>query len=467
MPTRRVLVLDDERLVRWSLAERLRRDSLDPVEAETVTEALDQAARGIDAAILDYKLPDGDGLALLKSLRQADPDLPVIMLTAHTDLPLIVAAVKAGASDYVAKPFDVDDVALRLARAIESTDSYRELRRLKADLARPFSFDSMIGESAPMQRVKLLASKVAKSPSSTVLLTGESGTGKDLLAKVIHYGSTRAPRPFMNITCSALPEHLLESELFGHERGAFTDARQQRKGLFEQADAGTIFLDEIGELVPALQAKLLRFLEEKSFRRLGGSNDITVDVRVVAATNRNLEQQVQAGTFREDLYYRLNVLRIEMPPLRDRGDDVVLLAEHYARQFSREFRRPIRGLTDEARRVLTRYTWPGNVRELRNVIERAVLLTETADLDAHDFDGLSSARQASLAVDTPVERGPSGGFVLPADGLRLDDVEKQLITLALERTQGNQTRAAGLLGLHRDQIRYRMEKYGLLKSPSH
>src|SRR5690606_4698570 len=242
---------------------------------------------------------------------------------------------------------------------------------------------SMIGESAPMQRVKLLASKVAKSPSSTVLLTGESGTGKDLLAKVIHYGSTRAPRPFMNITCSALPEHLLESELFGHERGAFTDARQQRKGLFEQADAGTIFLDEIGELVPALQAKLLRFLEEKSFRRLGGSNDITVDVRVVAATNRNLEQQVQAGTFREDLYYRLNVLRIEMPPLRDRGDDVVLLAEHYARQFSREFRRPIRGLTDDARRVLTRYTWPGNVRELRNVIERAVLLTETADLDAH------------------------------------------------------------------------------------
>jgi DNA-binding NtrC family response regulator len=464
MPSRRILILDDERLVRWSLASRLRSDGMEPLEAGSMSEALQQAAKGIDAAILDYRLPDGDGLSVLKALRQGDPDLPVIMLTAHTDVGVIVDAVKAGASDYVTKPFEVSDVALRLTRAIESTGSYRELRRLKEDLARPFSFESMIGESAPMGQVKALAAKVAQTPSSTVLLTGESGTGKDLLAKIIHYGGSRAARTFMNITCSAMPETLLESELFGHERGAFTDARQQKKGLFEQADQGTVFLDEIGETVPTLQAKLLRFLEERAFRRLGGTSDIKVDVRVIAATNRDLEQQVRDGKFREDLYYRLNVLRIAMPPLRERGDDVVLLAEHYARVFSKDFRKPIRGLTNDARRALTAYSWPGNVRELRNVVERAVLLADGPNLDADDFEGLTPLRRP--ADDTPAPDAGAGPVVLPQEGLRLDDVEKQLITLALERTRGNQTRAAALLGLHRDQIRYRMEKYGLLKSPS-
>jgi DNA-binding NtrC family response regulator len=463
MPSPRVLVLDDERLVRWSLIERLRADGMEPVEAGTTAEAIDQAAKGIDAAILDYKLPDGDGLSVLKRLRFNDPDLPVIMLTAHTDVGVIVEAIKAGASDYVAKPFDVNDVSLRLARALDATGSYRELRRLKEDLARPFSFESMIGESAPMRQVKTLAAKVAHSPASTVLITGESGTGKDLLAKVIHYGSSRAARPFMNITCSALPETLLESELFGHERGAFTDARQQKKGLFEQADQGTVFLDEIGETVSTLQAKLLRFLEEKAFRRLGGSSDITVDVRVIAATNRDLEQQVRDGKFREDLYYRLNVLRIAMPPLRERGEDVVLLAEHYTRVFSKDFKKPVRGLSDNARRALLAYSWPGNVRELRNVVERAVLLTEDATLEASDFEGLVPLRH-DVAPSTSSPQGGGGGIALPADGLRLDDVERELITLALQRTAGNQTRAAALLGLHRDQIRYRMEKYGLLKS---
>jgi DNA-binding NtrC family response regulator len=463
MPARRILVVDDERLVRWSLSERLRADGMEPVDAASSAEALEQASKGIDAAILDYQLPDGDGLSVLKRLRQIDPDMPVIMLTAHTDVGIVVDAVKAGASDYVTKPFDVNDVALRLTRAIDATGSYRELRRLKEDLARPFSFESMIGDSPAMRQVKSLAAKVAESPASTVLVTGESGTGKDLLAKVIHYGSSRAARPFMNITASALPETLLESELFGHERGAFTDARQQKKGLFEQADQGTVFLDEIGETAPTLQAKLLRFLEEKAFRRLGGSSDIKVDVRVIAATNRDLEQQVRDGKFREDLYYRLNVLRIAMPPLRERGDDVVLLAEHYARVFSRDFRKPVRGLTDAARQALLDYSWPGNVRELRNVVERAVLLAEGATLDASDFEGLTPLRLERPSSD---EASTPGGVSLPAAGLRLDDVEKQLITLALERTRGNQTRAAALLGLHRDQIRYRMEKYGLLKSAS-
>ena len=428
-------------------------------EASSVESAIEALAKAPDAVILDYQLPDGDGLAVLKRVRQSDPDLPVVMLTAHKDAEIIVAAMKAGASDYVTKPFDVRDVALRLSRAMEGTRSNRELRRLREDLAKPFSFASMIGESEPMTRVKALARKVAESPASTVLITGESGTGKDLLAKVIHYASRRGARSFMNITCSAMPETLLESELFGHERGAFTDARQQKRGLFELADEGTIFLDEIGEMAPALQAKLLRVLEDKAFRRLGASADIKVDVRVMAATNRRLEDQVRDGKFREDLYYRLNVLRIEMPPLRERGRDVILLAEHYVQLFSREFRRGVRSLSRAAETALLGYNWPGNVRELRNLIERAVLLSESATLEPADFETLHTMKAAEAGSNAV----PSADILLPAEGLKLDDVERRLVELALERTRGNQTRAAALLGLHRDQIRYRMEKYGLLK----
>jgi len=452
VPSHRILVLDDERLVRWSLSQRLRADGMEVSEASTAAEAVQAAPP--DAAILDYRLPDGDGISVLKKLRAVDPDLPVIMLTAHTDTDIIVEAMKAGASDYIAKPFEVDDVALRLSRVMEATKGTRELRRLREDLARPFSFGSLIGESEPMQRVGALARKVAQSPTSTVLLTGESGTGKDLLAKIIHYGSSRAARPFMNITCSALPETLLESELFGHERGAFTDARQQKRGLFEQADDGTVFLDEVAETVPTFQSKLLRFLEEKAFRRLGGTSDIKVDVRVIAATNQDLEKTVRDGKFREDLYYRLNVLRIEMPPLRARNHDIVLLAEHYIRIFSQEFRRPVRRLTSAAEQALIAYSWPGNVRELRNLIERAVLLAESESLEPSDFETVHTLR-------APADATAAGGIQLPEQGLDIEEVEKKLVVLALERTRGNQTRAAALLGLHRDQIRYRIEKFGL------
>jgi DNA-binding NtrC family response regulator len=452
----RVLVVDDERLVRWSLTQRLRADGMDVVEAATAAEALQ--ARAPDAAILDYRLPDGDGISVLRRLREVDPDIPVVMLTAHKDVDIVVEAVKAGASDYVTKPFEVDDVALRLTRAIDATPAKRELRRLKEDLARPFMFASLIGESDPMQAVKTLARKVAQSPTSTVLLTGESGTGKDLVAKVIHYASSRATRPFLNITCSALPETLLESELFGHERGAFTDARQQKRGLFEQGDDGTVFLDEVAETVPSFQAKLLRFLEEKAFRRLGGTADIKVDVRVIAATNQDLEKTVREGRFREDLYYRLNVLRIEMPPLRVRGRDIILLAEHYIGLFSQEFRRSVRRLTPAAEKALLAYSWPGNVRELRNLIERAVLLAESSDLRPEDFEIAHALRRPDGAI------AAAGDVQLPDGGLDLEEVERRLVVLALERTRGNQTQAAALLGLHRDQIRYRIEKFGL-KAP--
>ena len=453
--SRRVLVVDDEELIRWSLAERLRSDGHEIIEAGTAADALDCAESGVDLVLLDYKLPDEDGISVLKKLRELDPDVLVIMLTAHRQVEIVVEAMKAGAFDYATKPFDLDDVALRVTRALETTRLRRELRTLRESLARPYSLASIIGESEPMQRVKALARKIATSPGSTVLITGESGTGKDLVAKVVHYSSSRSARPFLNITCSALPETLLESELFGHERGAFTDARQQKRGLLEQADDGTVFLDEIGEMTPALQAKLLRFLEEKTFRRVGGTSDVHVDVRVMAATNRNLEEHVRQGKFRDDLYYRLNVLRMEMPPLRVREDDVSLLAQYFIEQFAKEFKRPVRGLSHTAEVGLKAYGWPGNVRELRNVVERAVLLAENEMLQPVDFESLHTAHIYASAG--------TAAFELPAEGVNLEDVERSLVTQALDRAGGNQTRAATLLGLHRDQIRYRIEKFGLGK----
>ena len=456
MATRRVLVVDDEDLIRWSLTERLRADGHEVLEAATAAEALEKAQAGVDLVLLDYKLPDEDGLSVLRKIRELDPDTLVIMLTAHKGVEIVVVAMKAGAFDYATKPFDLEDVAVRVSHALETTRLRRELRALKDNLARPFGLGSIIGESAPMQRLKALIRRVSTSPSSTVLLTGESGTGKDLIAKVIHYVGDRAGRPFVNITASAMPEHLLESEMFGHERGAFTDARQQKRGLLEQADEGTVYLDEIGEMIPALQSKLLRFLEEKAFRRVGGSADIRVDVRVIAATNRDLEEQVRTGKFREDLYYRLNVLRVEVAPLRERMEDLPLLAQHFVSAFAREFKRSVKGVSPAAESVLRAYTWPGNVRELRNLIERAVLLSEGTMLAPADFDSLHTARVETAAS--------SSAFTLPPEGVNLEDVEKALVAQALARAHGNQTRAAALLGLHRDQIRYRMEKFGLKKA---
>ncbi len=455
MSSRRVLVVDDEELIRWSLAERLRVEGHKVLEAGTAADALEIAEDGVDLVLLDYQLPDGDGIGVLRKIHELDPDTLVLMLTAHKDVDLVVESMKAGAFDYATKPFDLDDIARRVALALETTRLRRELRTLREAASRPYGLASIIGESDVMVRIKALVRKIATSPGSTVLITGESGTGKDLVAKVIHYASSRASRAFLNITCSALPETLLESELFGHERGAFTDARQQKRGLLEQADEGTVFLDEIGEMTPALQAKLLRFLEEKTFRRVGGSADIHVDVRVIAATNRNLEDQVAGGRFRDDLYYRLNVLRIEMPPLRQRGGDIPLLAQFFIDAYAAELKRPAKSLSAAAEQTLKAHGWPGNVRELRNLVERAVLLSESDALQAADFELLRLPRAAGAGHDGP--------FQLPAEGVNLEELEKSLVVQALERSGGNQTRAATLLGLHRDQIRYRIEKFGLAK----
>jgi len=301
-----ILVVDDEPLIRWSLNDRLSQAGYRIVEAETARSAIERHAEGVDLVLLDYKLPDGDGLSVLRAIKEADQDTLVIMLTAVSTVDTAVEAMKQGAHHYASKPFNLDEIALLVEKALETTRLRREVKALRASQAQPYGVDRIVGQSRAIADVKAMLRRVAASPASTVLLTGESGTGKDLAAKVLHYQSDRASRPFMNITCSALAETILESELFGHERGAFTDARQQKRGLLESSDGGTLFLDEIGEMAPSLQAKLLRFLEEKTFKRVGGVADIHVDVRVIAATNRHLEDEVKKGRFREDLYYRLS-----------------------------------------------------------------------------------------------------------------------------------------------------------------
>jgi len=448
-----VLIVDDEELVRWSLRERLRKDGYTVLESGTVASAIEKLTPAVDLVLLDQRLPDGDGLTLLRQIKESSPDTLVILMTAFSTVENAVAAMKHGAYHYLNKPFNLDDVSVVVEKALETSRLRREVRMLRGSQSRDYGFDAIIGSSSAMVEAKSLLERIAASPATTVLLTGETGTGKDLAAKAIHFNSERASKPFVNITCSALPEQLLESELFGHERGAFTDARQQKRGLLETADGGTVFLDEIGEMTPGLQAKLLRFLEDRTFKRVGGLNDIRVDVRVIAATNRSLDDEVRAGRFREDLFYRLQVMPVRLPPLRERVGDIRLLVAHYIDRYNREFRKRVRGLQPGAQAMLDQYRWPGNVRELRNAIERAMLLADHGLLGAEDFATLSKAA-------TPAT------FRLPPEGVDLETVERQLVIQALQRAGGNQTQAGHLLGINRDQIRYRIEKFGLTK-PGH
>ncbi len=454
MSKARILIVEDEKLIRWSLRQRFQEEGLSVEEAEDGASGLAMVAnQTFDLVMLDYKLPDMTGLDVLRQIREHDADIVVVMMTAFSSVENAVEAMRLGAYDYVSKPFKMDELMLTVVKALQTTALRREVRDFRAQMKDKFGFSRILGQCESMTRLFALIHDVAASGTSTVFLRGESGTGKDLVARAVHYNSDRAARPFMNITCTAITETLLESELFGHERGAFTDARQQKKGLLELADGGSVFLDEVGDMPPTLQAKLLRFLEEKSFRRVGGVKDIEVDVRVIAATNRDVNKLISEGRFREDLYFRLNVIGIDLPPLRDRGDDVRLIAEYFTDVYAREFRKPIQSLAPDAMEKLMRYNWPGNVRELRNSIERAVLLSKGPVITAQDLV-VGQSNQADTASASSLVK-------LPPCGMTLAELEEDLIRQALVATRYNQTRAAKMLGISRDQLKYRIDRYGL------
>jgi two-component system response regulator AtoC len=452
-----ILIVEDEKLIRWSLTERLSQEGYTTVEAERGSEARAALAeKSFELAILDYRLPDTDGLTLLEIIREEYPETPVILVTAFSSVEGAVRAMKLGAFDYIHKPFDIDELVLVVQKALETTRLKREVSWLKESHFRQFGSTKIVGVSQTMQDIFHIVERVAGTDATTVLLRGESGTGKGLIAKAIHQSSKRRERPFMTVTCTALQETLLESELMGHEKGAFTDAKDQKKGLFELADGGTIFLDEIGDIPPSFQAKLLHVLEDKTFKRVGGVRDITVDVRIIAATNKNLESAVSDGSFRQDLYYRLKIIPIQLPPLRDREGDIPLLVQVFLAHFNQEFRKAVSGPTQKALEILDQYHWPGNIRELRNIVERAILLGQGGVLDVGDLPSEIRERGA------PGESGlPPGAFQLPPGGIVLEELEKDLVVQALKRSGGNQTKAARQLGLNRDQIRYRIEKFGL------
>jgi len=444
-----ILIVDDDDQLRKSLHLGLEAAGFQVQEASSGKAGLARCSEGVDLILLDFQLLDATGLELLGPLKKKAPDAVVIMMTAHATVDRAVEAMQQGAFHYTEKPVDMKQLLVLMEKGLETTRLRREVRALRADRSKPYAIDTIVGESPAIQELKSLIEKTASSPASTVLLLGESGTGKGVAAKVIHHNSTRRDQPFMNITCSALPATLLESELFGHERGAFTDAKQQKKGLLELADGGTVFLDEVTEIDTMLQAKLLRFLEEKAFKRLGGTKDLGVDVRVIAATNRDMDEAVASGALRKDLYYRLQVLVIQIPALRDRQGDIPLMARYFVDHFNREFRKEVKGLTSAAVRLLEAHPWEGNVRELRNAIERAMLFAAGEKLTPEDLSTIGGKQAVAKS------------YLLPPSGVNLDELEKSMVVQALVRAKGNRTRAGELLGISRDQVRYRIEKFNL------
>ena len=458
-PNERILVVDDDQAIRWTLREALQSWGFAPTEAGSVAEGLAQFHADLPAAVLlDIDLPDGSGLDVLREIKREYAETIVIMITGDVHVANTISALRGGAYDFIGKPINLEELRITIRNAIETRHLRREVEQVRKERAREFNFAQIVGESPAMRKMLALAAKVAESEVSSVLLQGESGTGKDLVAKAIHYGSERAEHPFVAVNCAALPATLIESELFGYEKGAFTDAKARKEGLFEQAEGGTLLLDEIGELELSLQAKLLRVLEEGAFRRVGGLKDIPLDVRVLAASNRDLKTESEAGRFRLDLYYRLSIIQIDIPPLRERGDDVLLLAQHYVDRISERLKRkkPITGLSPEAAEVFRHYNWPGNVRELRNVIERALILEDDDRITTEYLpEGIMPHRFEPSAA-RPADA--QSRFVLPNEGISLDEAELSFVRQAIERSGGNQTRAAQLLGISRDQLRYRLKK---------
>ena len=458
MAKSKVLIIDDEKLVRWSLQQKLGKEGYAVESAPTGEEGLNLIREdGFDLVLLDLRLPGMDGKQVLREINALGRDIAVIMLTADTGLSHAVECVRLGAHNYLCKPFEFEEVRVALERAADELKLRREVGRIRDKQRRKFGLDNLVGHSPAMKAVRELITRVGASDATTVLIEGANGTGKELAARAIHFSSARANQPFLDINCSAIPDNLIESELFGHERGAFTDAKVTKKGLFELADGGTLLLDEIGDMKPALQAKLLRVLETRQFRRVGGAADIHVDIRVIAATNKKLEEAVARGEFRADLYYRLKVIAVEMPELRTRPEDVPVLAQHFLKHFARECNKPVKQLAVDAVEALRRYDWPGNVRELRNMIERLVILEPAPVI---------SAAELPVEIRTGARREAGGWRVeLPAHGVALADIERELVIQAMERAAGNRTRAAELLGIERDALRRRLVKCGYIETP--
>ncbi|MBT4139951.1 MAG: sigma-54-dependent Fis family transcriptional regulator [Candidatus Latescibacteria bacterium] len=464
----KILITDDDLSIRTMLQKVLEKEGYSVITALDGEEGVELAAsESPDLILLDLGLPGINGLEALRQIKKNDPDMAAIMITAEGSIESAVSAMKTGARNYITKPFNTDEIRLIVSETLETVRLRREVNILRSTQRDTFDPTQIITQSEAIKKVIRLSQRIAQSESTTVLIEGESGTGKEIIAKLIHYSGPRVDGPFVPINCGAIPKDLVESELFGSEKGAYTGAAQTRAGKFEAANNGTLFLDEVGELSLDNQIKLLRVLEEKSFFRLGGNKNIKVDVRIVAATNRDLHKAIEEGEFREDLYYRLNVAGIYIPPLRERQEDIIPLAEQFIREFCGTFGKPPLKIESEAEERFLTYAWKGNVRELRNTIERIVLLEDDDVLKGEHLDFLQPPRQSRRnVVQTPASHttepeAQSRTFKLPAEGVVLDELNKDLIQQALEVTGGNQVRAAKLLGLTRGTLRYRLDKYDI------
>ncbi|MGC2422741.1 MAG: sigma-54 dependent transcriptional regulator [Nitrospirota bacterium] len=457
MEKAKILVVDDEHLIRWTLEQHLGHEGYEVYTAEDGEKALQMVADLMpNLVLLDNQLPGIQGIEALGRIKEIDKETIVIMITAHGLLETAVKAMKLGAYDYISKPFNLDEITLIIKKALETVSLREEVKLLKEQQKTATRAYNIIGKSRAIQGVLDMIQKIAQSDASTVLIQGESGTGKELVARAVHVNSSRADKAFMAINCASLPENLLESELLGHEKGAFTDAKTQKKGLLELADGGSVFLDEIGDMPYPMQAKLLRILEDKTFKRVGGVKDIHVDVRIISATNQEIKSLMMENKFRKDLYYRLQVVPIFLPPLRERKEDILPLARHFIETFNAEFRKNVKEISEKAREFLIRYDWPGNVRELKNVIERAMIL------ESEDILLLEHLPVELVGGMLPATSPAASSINIPKEGMSLEKVEEELVKQALAVAGGNQSKAADLLGVQRDAFRRRMKKFGLL-----
>ncbi len=452
MRKKKILIVDDEKLVRWSLNQKLSGWNFEVLEAENGKSGLRLALEEMpDLVMLDVKLPDKKGTDLLEEFKKNWPELPVIMITAFGVIDDAVTAMRRGAYDYITKPIDYTKLQSTIKNALETASLKKEIAYYKEKEEKAFNMGQVVVSSKLMQQVLEMVEKIAMSEASIVLLMGESGTGKDLLAQAIHHLSRRRDASYLVINCPAIPENLLESELFGYEKGAFTDAKQRKKGLIELADEGTLFLDEISTLNLHLQAKLLRFLETHTFKRVGGLRDIKVDLRVIAATNQDLETASRTGKFRRDLFYRINVCPIYIPPLRKRKEDIIPLTTHFIQHYNQKFRKNINGLQKTVKRLFLEYEWPGNVRELKNVVERAMIFEEDSIISLKYIPIQLGNNRTFFAKNSSDE--------LQEENMSLPEMEKNLLIKALKKTRGNKTQAAVLLNITRDTLRYKIKKF--------